>query len=236
MACSSEDMAPSRAARILAPALLLGALACSSEVLGDGRAAGAGGAPPAATTSGAGGDGTVTGSGVGAASASGSGGSGAGGEAATGSGGARADSPCGLGPVVEDEPTRECLCHNCCEEAKACTKDGADPDGCVACLESGGGDRCDPLAACSDESCCGCGLLPMVCESGFVTPNEGADLGCLGQACCEAFTACAEGGREAEACRACIDEGGGPRCDAALACALEACGHVASELGTCRRR
>lgn len=74
---------------------------------------------------------------------------------------------------------------------------------------------CDGFNDCadgSDEFCQG-----GICDSGLATGDPQMDQ-CLGDFCCFEFEQCTEFGQNVDACWACLEQGGGPLCDPALAC------------------
>lgn len=114
----------------------------------------------------------------------------------------------------------QCVDLGCCADIATCTEDGTDPSGCQACVQAGGGARCDAMIACF----AGCDIVfAPVCNAGI---NAGdAELGaCLGEACCEEFNECTGQGTEADACSECFLAGGtGEQCASAVACLQANC-------------
>jgi hypothetical protein len=119
---------------------------------------------------------------------------------------------CGSGLTYADEAFTECASDSCCDSLAACTFDYSDVDGCNECLGAGGGPRCDTYLGCLSDNCFG-----GICESGLATGDVDIDT-CLGDACCDEFIECTQGGVDTDSCVACFDAGGGPLCDAAIAC------------------
>lgn len=110
--------------------------------------------------------------------------------------------------------------------------DGSDEQGCsrcepgdFQCFDTGecipGFWVCDDFVDCgdgSDEQNCG------GCDFGFSTGDPGTDQ-CIGDFCCPEFTACSGAGQNVEACWECLQQGGGPLCDDAIACYVQSpCG------------
>jgi hypothetical protein len=62
-----------------------------------------------------------------------------------------------------------------------------------------------------------------ICESGLTYQDEELDA-CVSASCCDAFEACTYDYTDIDGCNDCTSAGGGPRCDAYLACADAACG------------
>lgn len=131
----------------------------------------------------------------------------------------------GATPVCDGEgfaqgtPTQiACVDENCCEAIATCTEDGADPSGCQACVQAGGGARCDDLIACNAE--CGIAFGP-ICDSGIGTGNLEFSA-CLSENCCAEFTDCTGEGTEINSCIECFNSGGeGEQCAAAFECAAQ---------------
>jgi len=129
---------------------------------------------------------------------------------------------CSVDPQIPDAVCNECVMGQCCAELEACFNqtvvcfdaDGAlDPESeggaaYLACAETG----------CADECAGGTGGI---CDSGLSLGEgqEEADA-CLGEACCDEFSACTSDGADVQACIDCFNsEAGGPLCDPAIACA-----------------
>lgn len=62
-----------------------------------------------------------------------------------------------------------------------------------------------------------------ICESGLTYQDDELDA-CISASCCESFEACTYDYTDIDGCNDCTSAGGGPRCDAYLACADAACG------------
>lgn len=125
---------------------------------------------------------------------------------------------CAAGLTFGDPAIDECLLGNCCLEGLLCTQGGVDPNGCVDCVDAGGGPRCNDLLLCADQQ--GCFVATGICDSGLTTQDPRVDQ-CLGRNCCPEFVDCTAAGQQE--CLDCFAEGAGPLCDAALACAEENC-------------
>jgi hypothetical protein len=120
-----------------------------------------------------------------------------------------------------NEDLDACLGELCCDEYLFCTSDGTDPQGCLDCFTNGGGPLCDDAIACEEES--GCFGFPL-CESGIAITEE-VLAECLSTNCCVEFSSCTLDGEDVQGCLDCLEAGGGPECDDAIACDLEfACG------------
>lgn len=143
------------------------------------------------------------------AACSGSGGDGGGGPAHAGSGGAEAHTSVATG------------------EAKASAGASTSP-WCPGGV--GGGNACscyddyDSIGECICMDSCWCYGCPIgICGTNFEADREDEDV-CLEQHCCGEVASCVVGGEPAasQSCRDCMREGGGPLCDALLACARDA--------------
>jgi hypothetical protein len=124
-----------------------------------------------------------------------------------------------------DADLNACASAFCCEYVDVCTFDGTDMDGCKACLQDGGGPRCDGFFACMQEHC----LDPAfpICDSGLASSDESL-AACLSDECCAEFNACTMNGTDTEACMTCIYETGGQLCQPALECygvCIASCDH-----------
>ena len=124
---------------------------------------------------------------------------------------------CGSGATLGDAESDHCVSTHCCESLEACTFGFSDFDGCNACITSQGGPRCDAYLTCVRTSC---GAPWPVCDSGLAVDQEAAAT-CLSDRCCLEMRECASTG--VDRCVACFEAGGGPVCDAAVACARERC-------------
>jgi hypothetical protein len=123
---------------------------------------------------------------------------------------------CASGLEFSDPAVDQCIDDFCCAEFEACTSFGQDVDGCVRCLEEGGGARCDEALECFFESPCA-GGGPGICTSGVGTGDPQLDV-CLSEMCCAEFLACTSNGNDLDSCVQCFEAGGGPLCDAAVFC------------------
>jgi hypothetical protein len=135
---------------------------------------------------------------------------------------------CESGVVLDGEGQEvlefaQCLGESCCAAFTACTAGGTDVTGCVSCLDGDGDmERCADANECALENCEN-GLPDHdVCDSGVVWVDF-RQKACLDRLCCDAFEACSDGGEALQPCVDCFEEGGGPLCDEALACATESC-------------
>lgn len=116
-----------------------------------------------------------------------------------------------------------CFNASCCEELAPCVVDG-DQDACVECLSGhGDDDRCAAADRCAVASCGG-GLASVhVCGTALHVHGL-EEAACVESACCAEVEACTSGGDDVAACESCLDDGGGPLCDALRTCRAELCG------------
>lgn len=173
-----------------------------------------------------------------------------------------------LGPVTtfcgggigygEDAPPEvieflECFNDGCCDAWAICTADGADEDGCLACLRGeiqdadGNPDysQCLPAHLCAQETCEEGLLFFPYCDSGIGNGGTPEVPQCVSDNCCTEYNACTGGPyTDAElenpteeqtaaiqACLDCLNEGGGALCDAALACEEANCNTAICDSG-----
>jgi len=129
---------------------------------------------------------------------------------------------CGT-PVYFDEggPVDTCVEGSCCGELTACVAaDGSTAEACNTCLTDGGGPLCDAFLTCTTNAACFGEPGGGVCDSGIAIPDDPEANACLGDACCDEANACTANGADPDSCIACLQtEGGGPLCNAFIACA-----------------
>src|SRR5690606_37721443 len=132
----------------------------------------------------------------------------------------------------------ECFNDGCCDAWAVCTADGTDEEGCLSCLrgEIEGPDgnpdysRCVPAHLCALETCEDGLLFFAYCDSGIGSGGTPEVPQCISDSCCAEYNACTGGPytdaelqsgeftEDIQACLDCLNAGGGPLCDAALAC------------------
>lgn len=205
--------------------LMLGAaVGCSSSDTGTSGSGGAGG--DATTTTATGGEGGAGGAGSTTSTTSTVTGTTTTGTTTTSTGGGTC-----LGEQFFTDATCDtCAQEACCGDIEACIDDFQ--NGGTDCINEDGsfneaGTLSNNLFACLDSSCsveCGNGGGGgAICDSGLAHQDE-ATAACLGDACCDEFTACTGDGSD-EGIQACIDcldsEAGGALCDDAVACAVD---------------
>ncbi len=126
---------------------------------------------------------------------------------------------CGSGVTLFSGTEDACLGDACCFEASSCESTfGADV--CQACLDAGDGFECIEILKCARESGCWSGFEE--CQSGIRTGDPELDE-CLVEECCFDMLVCTQSGADVEACFACFEQGGGPRCDGAMRCVQDNC-------------
>lgn len=114
-----------------------------------------------------------------------------------------------------DPALNTCVSNACCDEFMACSDDGVNADACLACLEAGGGQRCNAAIACSNTS----GCFEGICNTSLQSEDSTYDA-CLDDNCCSEFAACYGNATPAEValCNQCLEDGGGPLCDPLIQC------------------
>lgn len=126
-----------------------------------------------------------------------------------------------------DEPVNGCGLASCCTEMALCASE--DGSGCVS---SGGtidtgSTQGELLLDCLRNAGCFTNADSPICDSGVILaggqPNVAEVAACLGEACCEEFNDCTDGDGDPGRCVDCLDGGGGPLCDEAIACARAEC-------------
>ncbi len=133
--------------------------------------------------------------------------------------------------ILADPACEDCALSACCVELGACAlgtpcgdlalciascADQACIDQCYSDLP-GGVAELDALEGCLAAQCgseCG---ESSICDSGLTMSNAACDT-CLGTICCAEFESCTQNGADLQPCIDCFDAGGGPLCDAAIAC------------------
>jgi hypothetical protein len=132
---------------------------------------------------------------------------------------------CDSGNLYLDRPaTAACLSEACCEEYTACTGNGTERQACLECLNAGGGKQCGAAVGCLLQNCEE-NFAP-VCNSGLgqQNPTERSEVyfACVSDACCDEFNTCTGNAEDIQECIACLQQGGGETCDAALQCEARA--------------
>jgi hypothetical protein len=127
----------------------------------------------------------------------------------------QAPGDCSTGLSFGDSETDDCIQAACCVEGLLCIRGGEDVAGCADCLQAGGGPRCLALLECGVQA--GCIPADGICTSGLTTGDVSEDA-CLTVNCCDDFVQCTSFGQDTESCIQCLESGGGPLCDAAIAC------------------
>jgi hypothetical protein len=129
---------------------------------------------------------------------------------------------CDSGLDTGNEDLNQCLGQVCCFEFELCTDFGGDVDGCLECLQNGGGPQCNEALECAQFS--GCfegGGDDDICDSGLATDDPQTNE-CLTNNCCDGLFFCLEFGQDA--CLDCLsDPEGGEICDEFIGCACGAC-------------
>lgn len=136
---------------------------------------------------------------------------------------------CDSGLVLGDPDWAECVSEGCCAEVSACTQGGTDVAACASCMDDApeiDNELCEDALECIAHAC-GPFLerYTEICDSELVFPEDERSA-CLEEHCCDAYEACTDHGASegaVAACWDCLADGGGPLCDAALACDLELC-------------
>ncbi len=80
---------------------------------------------------------------------------------------------CDANITIDQGDLDTCISMNCCDQLEACTYGYSDLDGCNACIANNGGERCDALLTCTEQSCNG-----WTCDMANYGTGDGCDCGC----------------------------------------------------------